>query len=80
MELFINIPVTGINAAVAYHFEMLFRDMADEALYERHNRKVFFDIGVIFVAVVMEGDKVAIIFVNPGGGNNRTSQIAPNVF
>ena len=29
---------------------------------------------------VMEGDKAAIIFVDPGGGNNRTSQIAPNVF
>ena len=59
---------------------MLFRDMVDEALYEIHNGKSLFNIGIIFVAVVMEGDKVAIIFVNPGGGNNRTSQIAPNVF
>lgn len=54
--------------------------MPDETFYELHNRKRFFDIGVIFVAVVMESDKVAIIFVNPGGGNNRASQIAPNVF
>lgn len=80
MEFFINFPVPCINAAVADHFEMLFGDMADEAFYELHNRKCFFHIGIIFVAVVMEGDKIAIIFVNPGGGNNRTPQIAPNVF
>ena len=80
MEFFINFPVPCINAAVADHFEMFFRDMPDETFYELHNRKRFFDIGIIFVAVVMEGDKAAIIFVNPGGGNNRTSQIAPNVF
>ena len=80
MKFFINFPVPCINAAVADHFEMFFRDMPDETFYELHNRKRFFDIGVIFVAVVMESDKVAIIFVNPGGGNNRASQIAPNVF
>ena len=80
MKFFINFPVPCINAAVADHFEMFFRDMPDETFYELHNRKRFFGIGIIFVAVVMEGDKAAIIFVNPGGGNNRTSQIAPNVF
>ena len=80
MKFFVNFPVPCINAAVADHFEMFFRDMPDETFYELHNRKSFFDIGVIFVTVVMEGDKVAIISVNPGGGNNRTSQIAPNVF
>ena len=69
-----------INAAVADHFEMLFRDMADKTLYELHNRKGFFNIGVIFVAVVMEGDKVAIIAVNPGCGDNGAPQIASNVF
>lgn len=80
MELFINLPVAGINAAVTDHFEMLFRDMADKTLYELHNRKGFFHIGVIFVAVVMEGNKVAIIVVNPGRGNNGAPQIAPDIF
>ena len=80
VKFFINFPVPCINAAVADHFEMFFRDMLDETFDELRNRKRFFDIGVIFVAVVMKGDKVAIIVVNPGSGNNRTSQIAPNVF
>ena len=80
MEFFVNLPVACINAAIADHFVMLFRDMPDKALYELHNRKGFFHIGVIFVAVVMESDGVAIIAVNPGCGNNGTPQIAPNVF
>jgi len=46
---------------------------ADEALYEIHNKKSLFNIGIILVAVVMEGDKAAIIFVNPGRGNNGAS-------
>ncbi len=54
--------------------------MADETFYKRHNRKSIFHIGVIFMAVVMEGDKVAIIFVNSRRGNNRTPQIVPHVF
>ena len=59
---------------------MLFRDMADEVLYEIHNGKSLLNIGIIFVAVVMEGDKAAIIFVNPGCGDDRASEIASNVF
>ena len=80
VKFFVNLPMAGINTAVADHFEMLFRDMADEAHYEIHNGKSFFHIGVIFVAVVVEGDKITIIAVNPGCGDNRPPQIAPNVF
>ncbi len=73
MKFFVNLPMACINAAVADHFEMLFRDMADEVLYEIHNGKSLFNIGIILLAVVMEGDKAAIIFVNPGRGNNGAS-------
>ena len=59
---------------------MLFWDMSDKAPYELHNRKSLFNISVIFVAVVMEGNKVSIIFVNPGCDSNGTPQTAPNVF
>lgn len=80
VEFFINLSVAGINAAVADHFVMLFRDMANEAFYELHNRKSLFHIGIIFVTVVMEGDKVTIIAVNSGRGDNRPPQIASHVF
>lgn len=80
VEFFVNFPVAGVNAAITDHFIMLFRDMADEPFYEIHNRDGFFHISVISVAVVVEGNKVAIISIDPGGGNNRTAKIASNVF
>ena len=43
-KLFINIPVSRINTAVADHFEMFFRDMPDKALNKFHDRNGFFHI------------------------------------
>ncbi len=54
--------------------------MPDEAFYEFHNGDSFLHICIIFVAVVMEGDKVTIIFVDPGSGNYRASQVTPDIF
>lgn len=54
--------------------------MPDKTFYEFHNGYCFFHKCVIFMAVVMEGDKVAIIFINPGGGDHRASEITSDVF
>ncbi len=62
------------------HFVILFRDMADEAFNEFHNRKYFFRIGIIFAPVIMESDKVAIVLVNPGSGDHGSSEVTPNIF
>lgn len=59
---------------------MLFRDMPDEPLYEIHNRDRFFHICIILMPVIMEGNKVAVIFINPGGRNDRPAKIAADVF
>ncbi len=75
VELFINLLVPCINVAITDHFIMLFRDMTDQAFYELHNRKCFFHKDVIFVAVVMESNKVAIIPVNPESGDDRAPKI-----
>lgn len=80
MEFFINLPVACINAAVADHFIMLFRDMLDETLNKFHNGKRFLHIFVILMTVVMEGNKIAIVIINPGSGNHRTPQVTPDVF
>lgn len=79
-KLFVNLPMAGVNATITDHFVMLFRDMADKTLYEFHNRNRFFHVLFIFMAVVMKGDKVTIIVINSGGGNDRTAKIASNVF
>lgn len=80
MEFFVNLPVAGINTTIADHFVMLFRDVPDKTFYKFHNRDCFFHIFVIFVTVVMEGDKVTIILINPGSGNDRASKVAADVF
>jgi len=80
MKLFVNGTVSGIEAAVADHFIILLRDMLDKAGDEIHDRKGFFNILVIFVPVIVEGDEVTVITVDSGGGNNGPPKIAPDIF
>ncbi len=65
MQLFVNVTVPGIKTAVPDHLVMLFRDMLDEALYEFHHRNGLFHVLVIFMAVVVESDKILLILIDP---------------
>lgn len=80
MEFLIYFPVSCIKTAIAYHFVMLFRDMLDEALNEFHNRNGFFYVFAIFVAVIVEGDKISIIFIDPRSDDYRTTKITTDIF
>lgn len=79
-KFFVNLPVAGINAAITNHFIMFFRDMAYKTLYKFHNRDSFFHVFVILMTVVMKSDEVAIIFIDPGSGDDWTSEIAADIF
>ena len=78
-EFFVGLPVPGINAAIADHFKMFFRDMADQTLYELHDRDGLLHIPIIFMAVVMEGNEVTIIVVNAGSRDHRTAEITADI-
>lgn len=78
-KFFINLPMAGINAAITNYFVMFFRDMPDETLDKVHNWNGFFHILVILMPVVMESNKLAVIGVNPGSGDDRPSKIASDV-
>ena len=78
-EFFVDLPVPGINAAIADHLKMFFRDMADQTLYKLHDRDGLFHICIILMAVVMEGNEVTIIFVNAGSCDHRTAKIAADI-
>lgn len=80
VEFLINLAMTGINTAIPDHLIMLFGDVPDEPFYKLHNRDGFFDILFIFMTVVMESDKVTIIVVNPGCGDDGASEITSDVF
>lgn len=64
VQLFVSLPVAGINAAITDHFVMLFRDVADQTLYEFHNRNGLFHIFVVLMAVIMESDRFSVILVD----------------
>lgn len=79
-KFFINIPVSRINTAVADHFEMFFRDMADEPFDKINGRNCFLNILFIFMAIIMKSNLSAIVMIDSGSSDNRASKISANVF
>lgn len=81
MQAFINFPVSGIQAIVADHFEILFRDMLHEELDEIYGGDGLFDIYVILMAVVVKSNGISrfIISVDPFCGNDRTAEISTDI-
>ena len=69
-----------IQTAIADHFKMFFRDVADETLYEIHNGQSFFHVLFIFVTVIVESNGIPVIPVNPGSGNNGSAKVATDIF
>lgn len=72
--------MTGIEPAIADHLKVLFRDMPDEPLNKLNDRESLLYISIIFMAVVMESDRVSIIMVNAGGRNHRPAKISSDIF
>ena len=65
--------MSGINAVVANHLKMLFGDMTDKPLDEMHSGNCLVNQLVVFVSVVMEGNKLTVIGVDSRGSNNRSA-------
>lgn len=63
-QFFILLSVAGINAIIPYHFKMPFRDMLDQKLNKIESRKFFCNEEIILMAVVMEGNGIAIVVIN----------------
>lgn len=76
----IHLCFACINAIIANHFEMLFGDVANQALHKIQNGKGFGNELIILMPVVMECDEVPIIAVNTGSGDCRTAKIAADIF
>lgn len=63
-ELFIGKSVTCINAVITDHLEMFFRDMLGQAGDEIKDGDSFRDKPVIFMPVIVESNKRAVIGVD----------------
>ena len=53
--------------------------MLDKMLYKFHNWDSFFNVLVIFMAVVMKSNKITVIVVNPGSGDYRPTKVATDI-
>ncbi len=80
VEFRVHLTVSGIQAAIPDRFKVFFRNVADQTLDKIHNRKSLFHICVVFVAVIVERNRIAIIAVNSGCGDDGPAKIAANVF
>ncbi len=53
--------------------------MTYQSFYELQRRNRFVNKLVIFVPVVVEGDRIAIVFINAGRCDGRASKVSANV-
>lgn len=80
IELIVDLPVSGIKPIVPCHLEILFRDMLNEQFNKINGRKRPLNERVVFMFIVMESHRFAIVGINPGKGNDRTAKIAADIF
>jgi len=78
-EFFIRSAVSCIQSVIAGHFEMFFGYVLDKQGDKVHYRDCFFDVGIVFMLIVVEGHIFPIIGINAGGGNNRAAEITADV-
>lgn len=69
-----------IDAIITDHLEILFGDMPDKPLHELQSGNGFVNKSVVFVSVVVKCDRITIVSVNAGGGNNRAAEVSADVF
>ena len=80
MKRLVRFTMSGINSIITDHFKMFFRDVLSKPWHEIKNRDGFDDQFLVFMAIVMEGNELAVIFVNSRCGYNRATEIAADIF
>ncbi len=79
-EIFVRFTVSCIETVITCHFEMFFRYVLDKQGNKVQYRNRFFNVGVVFVFIVVEGHVFTIIGINAGSGNNRAAEVTADVF
>ena len=69
-----------IESIIPCHHEMLFRYVLDKQGNKVQDRESLYHIRIILMFIVMESDIFAIIGIDPGSGNDRTAEVAADVF
>ena len=72
--------MSGIETVIANHFELLVRDMLYKELDEIHGRNRFADKGIIFMFVVVKGNRLSVVRIDSGQSNHRSPKVSADVF
>ena len=80
VKFLVDFTVSCIKAIVPCHFEIFFRYVLDEQLNKINRRKRSPDERIVFVFVVMKGNIIAIVRINSGKGDNRSSKVTADIF
>lgn len=80
VKLLVDFTVPCIQAIVACHLEIFFGDVLDEHLNKINRRKGFPDKRIVFMFVVMKGNRIPIVRINSGKGDYRTAQVTADRF
>lgn len=72
--------MSGIESIITNHFEEFFWDVLSQAGDKIKNRNGFNNELIVFMAVVMKRNGIAIIRIDSRGSDNWSSQIAPDIF
>ena len=78
-KIFFLFMMFCINTIVTNHFEVLVRDMNNQAFYKVNNGEAFCNRLMILMPGVMKCHGVTIIRINSGGSNNRSSEISADI-
>ena len=71
---------SGINTVITNHFKMPVRNMNNK-LFNEFNSGNFFDNQlIILMSVVFKSNKITIIIENARSSNNRSTEIATDIF
>ena len=80
VKLFVRFAVSCIEPIITRHLEVFFRYMLDQQGNEVQYGNCFFNIGIVFMLIVMESYVLTIIGINAGGCNNRAAEVTADVF
>lgn len=79
-QFLVSLTMPCIKAIIACHFKMFFRGVLDKGLNEADDRESELHISIVFVAVIVEGDRLSVIAINALQSDYGTSKVSADIF
>lgn len=77
---FVLIAVSSIDAIISDHLKVLLGDVLYQAPDKFKGGYCLCDKGIVLVPTIVEGDRIPIVIIDTGRGDNRPAQIPADIF